>query len=116
MDRLSQYEQEFGAKLPIAFKNFYYSCNSAIPHKLVGTDLINRNPELKKWAIEILHENKIFDTLDDNDFVFMMHQGYMFWYFKVDGDENPVVYGFSETEGKITGHGNLKAFLQEILE
>jgi SMI1-KNR4 cell-wall len=115
IDKLAMYEQDYGMKFPKAYKDFYTSCELNTPANLIGTDLINQYSELKKWAVELLQEHGLPNTLQSDDFVFMMHQGYTFWYFKADGKENPAVYGFSEVDMKIMEHGFLKKFLHEIL-
>jgi len=96
MNSLSKYEQENGLVFPAVYRNFFERCSSSVPAKLVGTDLVNAYPELKKWAVELLHENGTKNFFDEKDFVFMMHQGYMFWFFRVDGNSNPDVFGYSE--------------------
>ena len=63
---------------------------------MVGTDLRNDTDELNNWALELLAECGVVNFLEKDDFVFMMHQGYMFWYFKADGNANPDVYFYHE--------------------
>jgi hypothetical protein len=58
--------------------------------------------KLKEWAIELLNENNSAESLNDNDFVFFMHQGYQFYFFKLNEGENPPVYFYSEGQ-----NGNL---------
>lgn len=53
--------------------------------------------ELKEWAVELLEENSFSKKLTDNQFVFMMHQGYMFWFFNLDEGDNPSVYLYDES-------------------
>lgn len=96
MDDLSKFEKQEGIILPKHYKNFYQLCVRAVPKKLTGTDLFNYNWQLKQWAKELLEEDGADNFLNEDDFVFMMHQGYIFWYFKADGDENPIVYGYHE--------------------
>ncbi|WP_298895143.1 hypothetical protein [uncultured Psychroserpens sp.] len=43
----------------------------------------------------------------------MMHQGYMFWYFKADGTKNPNVYCYRERSLKPNLVTDLKTFLSE---
>ena len=43
----------------------------------------------------------------------MMHQGYMFWYFKLDGTENPIVSLYREMSLKPDRLTDLKTFLTE---
>jgi hypothetical protein len=115
MDKLSRIEQENQISLPEIYKDFYKLCSFNIPTKLVGTDLRNAHPELNQWAIELLEEDGIENFLDDNDFVFMMHQGYMFWYFKADGNPDPIVYGYHENKLKPDNLGLLSEFIREYL-
>jgi hypothetical protein len=113
MTSVSKYEQEKGIIFPDAYKDFYERCALSVPANLVGTDLINDKPELKKWAIELLQENGVNDILDEKDFVFMMHQGYIFWFFRADGIQNPDVFGYSEIDKQIKNLGYLEDFLRQ---
>ena len=42
----------------------------------------------------------------------MMHQGYMFWYFKVDGNENPDVYFYYEGSLQPDKKSDFKSFIK----
>ena len=53
---------------------------------------------LKKWAIELLEENEFVKKLSENDFVFMMHQGYVFYFFNLEEGDDPPVYYYGEGE------------------
>ncbi|MBO9202532.1 MULTISPECIES: SMI1/KNR4 family protein [Niastella] len=113
MDKLSRIEQEYQISLPEIYKDFYRLCSFSIPTKLIGTDLRNTHPELNQWAIELLEVDGIENFLDGSDFVFMMHQGYMFWYFKADGNPDPTVYGYYENKLKPDNEGLLSEFIKE---
>jgi hypothetical protein len=63
---------------------------------MIGSDLRTDSDQLNDWAVELLEEIDVKNFLADNDYVFMMHQGYMFWYFKADGNPNPDVYFYHE--------------------
>jgi hypothetical protein len=97
-NHLNEIELEHGMVLPSAYKEFYAKCKKATPKKLIGTDLLHEYPDLNNSALELLEENQVESFLGKDDFVFMMHQGYIFWYFKADGTENPDVYGYSEID------------------
>ena len=96
MNHIEKYENLKKINLPKVYKDFYKKCEESIPKEMVGTDLFNNYPELNAWAIELLEEDETEVFLDKKDFVFMMHQGYMFWYFKADGNVNPDVYIYEE--------------------
>ncbi len=116
VEKLDQIEKETGLCFPTIYKHFYKLCDRTIPHELVGTDLYNRNNELKKGAIELLEEDDSKFVFDKNDFVFMMHQGYMFWYFRADGDENPDVYYYHEGDLIPNKKEKLRDFLKEYVQ
>ena len=100
MNNLNEAEIKHGLSFPEIYKDFYKRCESSIPKRMVGTDLFNNHKELNKWAKELLEEDNAENFLNNDDFVFMMHQGYMFWYFKANGKENPKVHFYCE--GQIT--------------
>ena len=114
MDKLSRIEQENKISLPEIYKGFQRLCSFSIPTKLIGTDLRNTHPELNQWATELLDEDGVENFLDDNDFVFMMHQGYVFWYFKADGNPDPIVHGYHENKLKPDNQGFYQNLLKNV--
>ena len=98
MNILNEIEITKGLKFPKIYSDFYKRCENSTPKGMVGSDLFNNYKELNNWAKELLNEDNVENFLSDNDFVFMMHQGYMFWYFKADGNENPNVYYYHEEQ------------------
>ncbi|MGG9962442.1 hypothetical protein [Ferruginibacter sp. SUN106] len=113
---LSVIEIQKGIKFPVIYKRFFENCSSSIPQKLIGTDLLNTNPDLNKFAYELLTEDNVDIFLAEDDIVFMMHQGYMFWYFKADGNPDPIVYGYYERKLTPDNHGCLSNFIKELTE
>ncbi len=107
-------ENQRRIKLPDIYKNFFEHCSFSIPHNLVGSDLINNQPNLNEWAFEILEENNIENFLTKEDFVFIMHQGYIFFYFKADGNHDPIVFGYSEQENMPKSHGFFSDFIKDF--
>lgn len=117
MDKLSRIEIERKISLPKIYRDFYTHCSYSIPTNLVGTDLWNNiGFDLTDEAIELLQENGIENFLEEDDFVFMMHQGYIFWYFKANGDINPDVYGYQEGKLKPDNLGLFSDFVKEYME
>lgn len=86
-----------------------------LPDNLVGTDLVNNygHSDLRTGAEELLEEDGIKNFLDPGDFVFMMHQGYMFWYFKANGESDPIVSGYYEGKLKPDIIGRFSSFVKE---
>lgn len=114
--QLSITEAKRQITLPKIYKDFYDVCSGAIPANLVGTDLFNQHKELQESAFELLEENRIDNFLDEKDFVFMMHQGYIFWYFKADGNANPTVFMYDESRLKPEDVGLLSEFIKEYTD
>ena len=112
MDKLSQIEKEDKILLPQIYKDFYRRCSRSIPENLVGTDLRNHYPDMNIGAIELLEEDGAEIFLESDDFVFMMHQGYIFWYFKANGDPDPDVFGYYQGKIKPDNLGRLSEFLK----
>lgn len=54
--------------------------------------------ELKGYAQELLEENEFPHRLHEEDFVFWMHCGYMFYFFKLNEGDDPPVYYYSECD------------------
>jgi hypothetical protein len=115
MDKLRIIENESHISLPEAYKDFYNFCSFSIPENLVGTDLRNNYSELNEWAVELLEEDGINNFLESDDFVFMMHQGYIFWYFKANGDPDPIVYSYQEGKLEPDNIGHLSDFIKEYI-
>jgi hypothetical protein len=112
MSSILEIERERNIKLPEAYKDFYDDCFYSIPPKLIGTDLLNDRPLLNGWATELLEEDRVENFLAPDDFAFMMHQGYMFWHFKADGNEYPVVYEYYEGRLKPDNLGLFSKFVK----
>ncbi|MCZ4410013.1 hypothetical protein O3Q51_14420 [Cryomorphaceae bacterium 1068] len=114
MTTLKQVQKEFKERLPETFRQFFRLCYWEKPPNLVGTDLLNSESELKTWAVELLEENGIENFLSETDCVFMMHQGYQFWYFAVEGNDDPDVFHYMEGEITPKFKMDLNSFLKEI--
>jgi len=99
--------------LPEVYLDFVQQCKKSFPTSLLGTDFAFASDELKSTALEMLSENQMENFLEKDDFVFFNHQGYVFGYFKADGDPDPDVYIFSEIDLKKKNMGPLSKYLQE---
>ena len=115
MSSLTKIEQRRKIVLPELYKDFFNYCSHSIPKNLVGTDLLNDHSELNEWAVELLAEDGISNFLDADDLVFMMHQGYIFWYFKADGTPDPIVFGYFQNKLKPDNLGHLSEFTKQYL-
>lgn len=94
IDRL---EKHLGLPIPAAYRAYLEIAGSSPPTELIGSDchgsyLFN----LREWAIELLSESAGSLILPDDAIVFLMHQGYQFFYIRADGKtaDPPVFYYF----------------------
>ncbi|WP_366293487.1 SMI1/KNR4 family protein [Paenibacillus sp. AN1007] len=102
-------------KLPLTYVEFMSKAGNGI-HFLKGTHYTMKViSELKEWAVELLDENNFSRKLTNNQFVFMMHQGYMFWYFNLDEGDNPPVYHYDECIDNLTEFRKVSDTLSEFL-
>jgi hypothetical protein len=118
MDKLSRIVNKHHILLPEVYRDFYDLCSFSIPDKLVGTDLLNNYSysDFNNGAVALLEEDKTDNFLESDDFVFMMHQGYMFWYFKANGDSDPIVFGYHEGKLKPDNFGRFSDFIKEYIQ
>lgn len=117
MDKLIRIQNERHISLPEIYKRFYEQCSFSLPANLVGTDLWNNNRfDLNEGAVELLQEDGAGNFLERDHFVFMMHQGYIFWYFRANGETDPIVYGYHEGKMKPDNIGHFSNFIKDYIQ
>jgi hypothetical protein len=101
-------EQELGQALPAAYKEFLLWMGHGAKGFMVG-DLMYfpRIPgyaeapwDLTKEAHKLLDESAFPEPLPVDAFVFSMHEGYQFWFFRFTEGDDPPVYGFGDGQTK----------------
>jgi len=80
-----------GKCLPKDYIDFMMMAGNGIKFWRGSDYTVNKIRLLKEWAIKLLEENDFSENLTENDFVFFMHQGYIFAFFKLD-DRNHSTY------------------------
>jgi hypothetical protein len=97
---IAKLESKFGVRLPGPYKNFLsrFGRDKSASRMMVGTDyFVPVLFKLRGWAEELLQEDGNPFQLHPQDFVFLMHQGYQFYYFRADGaDDDPPVFYYLE--------------------
>lgn len=91
---VQEVERGVGLPLPASYKAYLRVAGRHMPAAWVGSDCtIGRLPKLQEWGPELLRECDQ-PPLPAQAFVFLMHQGYQFFYFLADGssDDPPVFY------------------------
>jgi hypothetical protein len=93
--QISVLEEQLGKTLPVAYKAYLQVCGTQPPHTLIGSNCtLERLPDLQEWAVDLLDENNV--SISGPYFVFVMHQGYTFLYFPLDGSSDPAVWCYLE--------------------
>ncbi len=117
MSKLNRIEDKYNFYLPMVYRDFYDLCSLSVPSNLVGTDLLNgySYSHFSEGAARLLEDDEVNNFLQADDFVFMMHKGYMFWYFKANGDPDPIVYGYYEGKLKPDNNGHFSTFIKDFI-
>jgi hypothetical protein len=90
-------EKKLGFSLPEAYKEFLLWMGKNAGRVLQGSDCFFAHlPDLKEWAVELLEENHFSYTLPEDAFVFFMHQGYQFSFFRLSEGDDPPTYSYCE--------------------
>jgi hypothetical protein len=97
LEEIIAIEKTFKIKLPQAYQDFLLTMGHSGGDFLKGSDCFYKQlPLLKEWAIELLEENNFTEPLPDDAFVFFMHQGYQFSFFRLSEGDNPPIYFYYE--------------------
>ncbi len=96
---VDELERVLSVHLPAAYKAYLRIAGRFMQAAWVGSDCtIGLLPRLQKWGANLLHECDQ-PPLPPQAFVFLMHQGYQFFYFLVDGrGDDPPVFFYEEGE------------------
>ena len=94
-------EQVTHLSLPLAYKEFLRTMGNNAGTLLAGSDwLYPRLLRLQEGAREMLVEDNSLLQLPDDTFVFYMHQGYVFGFFRTSEGDDPPVYRYHEITDK----------------
>ncbi|MGZ3581989.1 MAG: SMI1/KNR4 family protein [Ktedonobacterales bacterium] len=100
LEEVRSLEDLLGHRLPIAYKEFLLWMGHGAGPFLRGTDVFFQDlPGMLEAAKDLLNENGIEDPLPDDAFIFYMHQGYQFMFFRLSDGDDPPVYFYGEGQG-----------------
>lgn len=97
---ISELQKRVGLKLPEAYKEFLLWSGKGLGSFEIGSDIFYEQVdlvELQKDAKELLEENDFPQKLPADAYIFWMHQGYMFCFFRVFEGDNPPVHFYRES-------------------
>jgi hypothetical protein len=116
-DEIMLLEKNLGYYLPIAYKEFLQLMGKGAGEFLQGSDCFYQHLLLlQKWALELLKENNFPEKLPEDAFVFFMHQGYQFSFFRFSEGENPPTYYYCEGDNTIVFKKNHNQFSDFLLD
>jgi hypothetical protein len=110
-----QLERQQGINLPSTYKDFLKMMGHGAGKFLRGLDCFYQHlPKIQEWAKQLLVENDFPQTLPEDAFVFFMHQGYQFSFFRLSEGDNPPTYSYCEGQEQpyfIKSHDQFSDFL-----
>lgn len=107
MEEVRNLEQKVRLKLPLAYKEFLLWSGHGLGNFEIGSDFYyDELVEMQEIAPEILKANPVVNRpefpqkLPDDAFVFWMHQGYQFTFFRTSEGDNPPVHYYNDPTAK----------------
>jgi hypothetical protein len=120
LEEIRQLEQRLGVKLPRAYQEFLRMMGKEAGQFLRGSDCFYpQMRELQTAAVELLEENHFPQVLPKDAFVFFLHQGYQFSFFRLSEGDDPPTYSYceGETQGSfVKSHERFSDFLATEME
>lgn len=114
-DEVIWLEQQLGISLPKAYQEFLLWLGHGAGQFLRGSDCFFKHLlDLQEWAVELLQENNFPEPLPEDAFVFLMHQGYQFSFFRLSEGDDPPTYSYCEGTNQtsfIRSHERFSDFL-----
>ena len=119
-EEVAALEKQLNIHLPGAYREFLLWMGRDGGNLLVGTDYSYEIlPKLKSWAMELLSEKNLSHLLPDDAFVFLMHQGYQFMFFRLSEGEDPPIYYYNQPaqqQSFVVSDPSFSAFMLGLIE
>ena len=91
-------ENELGVTLPRTYRSFLAKMGKSAGDFLCGTDFLYPDLPLRRYAEDLLSDSEEPLALEPDDFVFAMHQGYSFLFFRCGISDDPPVFLYDENK------------------
>jgi SMI1 / KNR4 family (SUKH-1) len=117
-EEVSSLEKRFGIVLPEIYRDWLRVMGRGAGHYLEGSDAFYPGLlELRDAAGELLRENGQPFSLAQDAFVFLMHQGYQFLYFRTEPlDPDPPVILYLEGESPEQKWEHVSDYFKQVLD
>ena len=113
-------EQKIGSSLPVAYQEFLLWMSRRSGGLLRGENWLYEHLEdIQLDAIELMRRDGFPVTLPADAFVFLMHEGYHFAFFRTSEGDDPPVYEYIETDAEIAlkiSSSHYSDFLLDVFE
>ncbi len=108
-EEITELEKQVGLKLPKAYREFLLWSGNGLGSFEIGSVFFYKDElvEIQEIAREIMDADDLVgkpaspDKLPDDAYIFWMHEGYMFTFFRTSEGDNPPVHFFREGENRI---------------
>lgn len=114
---VTELERQVGLKLPKAYKEFLLWSGHGLGSFEIGSDIFYETDlvSLQQDARDLLVENNFPQNLPEDAYVFWMHGGYMFTFFRTSEGDNPPVHYYDEGLHKREFAWNYQAHFTDFL-
>ena len=100
-EEIDEMERDLGIAFPVPYRAYLRVCGTHPPKSLVGSDCVMTDlRDNLAAAIEMLAEDRAEWQLPSKAVAFLMHQGYIFFYFDSAESHDPAVFRYHEGEQK----------------
>lgn len=91
-------ENRLQLSLPDAYKEFLLWGGRWARGFMYGSSFFFKDDfiDIQEVAVELLEDNQFPESLPADAFVFFMHQGYYFMFFRTSEGNNPPIYGYED--------------------
>lgn len=116
-EEVAELEKKVRLKLPKAYREFLLWSGHGLGNFDIGSDIFYEADlvALQQDARDLLDENNFPQELPDDAYVFWMHGGYMFTFFRVSEGDNPPVHYYNEGLHKTDFAWNHEAHFTDFL-
>jgi hypothetical protein len=102
-DEISLLEQANGVRFPNIYRDYLAEMGRSAGELFRGSDAFyDKLMHLRGWAKEMIDESASGFELPGDAVVFLMHQGYVLFFFRTSEGDDPPVYRLRETEKAAT--------------
>lgn len=117
-EEISEIESWLGTRLPSTYRDFLLKHGNDENGPLCGSEFLARQLRSNnEYLPELLAENNVVSKLPRNYLCFLMHQGYIAFWFDLDTkNQDPICWAFSEgTSTEPSNEGPFSEFISDLM-